>query len=171
MNTRTDTPMSEDELPIDPDIQVDDPHRTGPATRPVHLRLPYVTLVAAGAFFGTGVRCIVSTLLPADNGVSWSVFWINVAGALLLGVLLESLARRGPDAGRRRTLRLLLGTGFLGGFTTYSTLAEATAHLFLLGRGLEGTGYALLTVVVGAIATGTGLTVAGRLKPRPEAIR
>ncbi|PZP66844.1 MAG: hypothetical protein DI592_23690, partial [Stenotrophomonas maltophilia] len=57
------------------------------------------------------------------------------------------------DAGRRRVLRLLLGTGVLGGFTTYSTLAESTAALFLDGHGLAGTGYALLTVLSGAIAT------------------
>ncbi len=38
----------------------------------------------------------------------------------MLGALLESLARRGPDEGRRRAIRLLVGTGGLGGFTTYS---------------------------------------------------
>jgi fluoride exporter len=92
--------------------------------------------------------------------VSWSIFWVNIVGALLLGVLLEALAHRGPDEGRRRTLRLLLGTGVLGGFTMYSTLAESTAALFLNGRGLAGTGYALLTVLAGAVATATGLVVA-----------
>ncbi len=44
----------------------------------------------------------------------------------------------------------------LGGFTTYSALAEATAALFLDGHGLAGTGYALLTVMSGAIATAGG---------------
>lgn len=97
--------------------------------------------------------------------MSWAIFWINIAGALLLGVLLEHLAHRGPDEGRRRTLRLLLGTGVLGGFTTYSTLATSTAVLFLAGRGLAGTGYALLTVLAGAIATGSGLAIAGLVRP------
>ncbi|SJN37995.1 CrcB protein [Micrococcus luteus Mu201] len=100
--------------------------------------------------------------------MSWSIFWINITGALALGVLLEALAHRGPDAGRRRVLRLLLGTGVLGGFTTYSTLAESTAALFLDGHGLAGTGYALLTVLSGAIATACGLVVAGWFRPRTE---
>ena len=130
--------------------------------------LVVVGLVAVGGAGGTALRDVISSLLPADGGVSWSIFWINITGALALGVLLEALAHRGPDAGRRRVLRLLLGTGVLGGFTTYSTLAESTAALFLDGHGLAGTGYALLTVLSGAIATACGLVVAGWFRPRTE---
>lgn len=163
MTTRTDIPMPDDQLPSDPDMDVSDP---AASMRPVHLRWRYVGLVALGGAAGTLLRDVISGLLPADGGVSWSIFWINITGALLLGVLLEALAHRGPDAGRRRVLRLLLGTGVLGGFTTYSTLAESTAALFLTGHGLAGTGYALLTVLSGAIATACGLVVAGWFRPR-----
>lgn len=149
-------------LPPDPDVDVDDP---GPVARPVHLRWRYLGIVAVGGAVGTAARDGLSSAFPADHGVSWSIFWINIAGALLLGLLLEHLAHRGPDEGRRRTQRLLLGTGVLGGFTTYSTLATSTALLFLDGRGLTGAGYALLTVVAGAIATGIGLVVAGWVRP------
>lgn len=163
MKTETDIPMADDEIPTDPDIEVADP---APSMRPVHLRWRYVGLVVLGGMTGTAVRDVVSTLVPPSGGVSWSIFWINVVGAFLLGILLESLAHRGPDHGRRRALRLLLGTGVLGGFTTYSTLAETTAALYLDGRGLAGTGYALLTVLSGAIATAVGLVVASWLRPR-----
>ena len=165
MTTRTDTPMPDDQLPPDPDVDVSDPATT---MRPVHLRWRYVGLVAVGGAGGTALRDVISSVLPADGGVSWSIFWINITGALALGVLLEALAHRGPDAGRRRVLRLLLGTGVLGGFTTYSTLAESTAALVLDGHGLAGTGYALLTVLSGAIATACGLVVAGWFRPRTE---
>jgi CrcB protein len=74
---------------------------------------------------------------------------VNVAGAFALGLLLAALARRGPDRGRRRMLRLLLGTGLLGGFTTYSTLAVDTAGLLGAGGLVAGGGSALLTVVAG----------------------
>lgn len=163
MTTRTDTPMPDDQLPPDPDVDVSDPR---PVMRPVHLRWSYLGLVALGGFVGTALRDIISTLWPVDAGVSWSIFWINIVGALLLGVLLEALAHRGPDEGRRRALRLLLGTGVLGGFTTYSTLAESTAALFRDGHGLAGTGYALLTLIAGAVATAIGLAVAGWFRPR-----
>lgn len=163
MNTRTDIPMLDDQRPSDPDVDVSDP---AASMRPVHLRWRYVGLVAVGGTVGTLLRDVISALLPADGGVSWSIFWINISGAVLLGVLLEALAHRGPDAGRRRALRLLLGTGVLGGFTTYSTLAESTAALFITGHGLAGTGYALLTVMAGAIATAVGLVVAGWFRPR-----
>jgi len=155
--------MPDEQLPPDPDVDVSDP---GPAMRPVHLRWRYVGLVALGGAAGTALRDVISGAFPADGGVSWSIFWINIVGALLLGVLLEALAHHGPDEGRRRTLRLLLGTGVMGGFTTYSTLAESTAALFLDGNGLAGTGYALLTVLAGAIATGLGLVVAGLFRPK-----
>jgi CrcB protein len=155
--------MPDDQLPPDPDVDVSDPV---PVMRPVHLRWRFIGLVALGGAIGTLLRDIISGAFPADGGVSWSIFWINITGALLLGMLLEALAHRGPDEGRRRTLRLLLGTGVMGGFTTYSTLAESTAALFLDGRGLAGTGYALLTVLAGAIATGLGLVVAGLFRPK-----
>ncbi|KTR10417.1 membrane protein [Curtobacterium luteum] len=131
----------------------------------MHLRWRFLGLVALGGAAGTALRDVINTLLPAHGGVSWSIFWVNIVGAFLLGLLLEALAHRGPDEGRRRALRLLLGTGVLGGFTTYSTLAESTAALFIDGRGLAGTGYALLTVLAGAIATAIGLRVAGWVRP------
>lgn len=165
MTSRTDTPMPDEQLPPDPDVDVSDP---GPVMRPVHLRWRYVGLVALGGFIGTALRDFISAAFPADAGVSWSIFWINIIGALLLGVLLEALAHRGPDEGRRRTLRLLLGTGVLGGFTTYSTLAESTAALFLDGRGLVGTGYALLTVLAGAVVTAIGLVIARWFRPKGD---
>ena len=92
--TETETSLTQNSLPVDPDIDVDDPRRSN---RPVHLHRRYLGIVALGGALGTAARDAISTALPAHNGVSWSIFWINITGALLLGVLLESLARRGPD--------------------------------------------------------------------------
>ncbi|KTR02106.1 fluoride efflux transporter FluC, partial [Curtobacterium luteum] len=60
-----------------------------------------------------------------------------------------------------------VGTGVLGGFTTYSTLADDTAQLLDAGRWAAGSGYALLSVVLGLAAVVTGLWVTARLRPRP----
>jgi CrcB protein len=135
-------------------------------SRPVHLHWRYVGLVALGGVFGTAAREALALALPlripAAGGFPLAILLINVGGAFLLGLLLEALTRRGSDTGRRRTLRLLLGTGFLGGFTTYSALATDTA--LLLGAPVAGpfglaAGYALGSVLAGAIATWAGIAV------------
>lgn len=149
-------------LPPDPDVGPS--RRQDRAARPVHLRASSLTLVAVGGTFGTGVREALSLAFPPLNGIPYVILVINVVGALLLGLLLEALARRGPDRGRRRTLRLLLGTGFMGGFTTYSALAVDTAGLLGEGEMAAGLGYALATLLIGAFATwgGIALGVAAR---------
>ena len=83
-------------------------------------------------------------------------------GAFALGVLLEWLAVHGSDVSHRRAERLLLGTGFLGGFTTYSALAVESEGLLRDGRvGLAAT-YALGTVVVASLAGGMSARAVAR---------
>ncbi|MBN9140052.1 MAG: CrcB family protein [Micrococcales bacterium] len=146
------------ELPLDPDVEVAEAPPGPPA--PVHLRPAYLGVVFAGGAVGTAAREGLGLLIPPTGGVPWAILAANLAGAFLLGVLLEALVRRGPDHGIRRTLRLLLGTGFMGGFTTYSALATDTASLFGAGHGWLGAAYALGTVVVGALATTAGILLA-----------
>ncbi|WP_144765587.1 CrcB family protein [Curtobacterium sp. 9128] len=150
--------------PTLPDVAVDET-RTRP-DRPPHLRWGYLGVVALGGAVGTAVRAVLADLVPAVSGISWTILAINVVGAFCLGLLLEALAHRGEDVGRRRQLRLFVGTGVLGGFTTYSTLAVDTAHLLVDGRWGAGSGYALLSVVLGVLAVVAGLGVAARVRPR-----
>ena len=60
----------------------------------------------------------------------------------------------------RQRLRLLGGAGFLGAFTTYSTLAVDTDLLLRDGYASVAVGYAVGTVVVGFLATTLGIWVA-----------
>jgi CrcB protein len=138
-------------------------------TRPVYLRWTFIGIVALGGAVGTALRAVLAASVPDVDGVSWIIFGINVFGAFCLGLLLEALSHRGADVGGRRTARLLLGTGVLGGFTTYSTLASGTAQLLTDGRLGAGSGYALLTVVAGLAAVVVGLWSAGKLRPRDAA--
>jgi len=137
-----------------------------PQDGPPHTRWSLIALVALGGAVGTAVRALLAQAFPAVDGISWSILTINVVGAFCLGLLLDTLARRGPDVGRRRSLRLFVGTGVLGGFTTYSTLADDTARLLDGGRWAAGGGYALLSVVLGLAAVVAGLAVAGALTKR-----
>ena len=91
---------------------------------------------------------------------------VNLLGAFLLGLLLAGLARRGPDTGRRLTLRLLLGTGVLGGFTTYSTFSLDTVALVEGGRWADVLLYTAVTLVLAHRARSVTIAAAGRYSLR-----
>lgn len=140
--------------------------------RPVHLRWQYLALVAAGGAVGTALRELLMLAVPPVAEIPVATLGINVLGAFLLGALLETLARRGPDVGGRRKLRLLLGTGALGGFTTYSSLATDTSLILIRGHLGVSLLYAGGTLLVGALATWAGITAAAairRRRPAPDA--
>jgi CrcB protein len=133
-----------------------------PHARAAHLRPSMLAVVAVGGALGTAAREAVSLTIPTVGGLPLAILVINVAGAFVLGVLLEALVRNGPDSGGRRLLRLGAGTGFCGGFTTYSTLAAGTAEL--LGSGTTGiaVGYAVGSVLLGTTAAWVGVAVGAR---------
>jgi CrcB protein len=81
-------------------------------------------LVATGGFAGALSRHAVSVALPET--FPWGTLAVNVVGAFLLGVVVSETAATGrlSDAAR-----LLLSTGFLSSFTTYSTFASETVAL------------------------------------------
>ncbi|MGC3994827.1 MAG: CrcB family protein [Propionicimonas sp.] len=132
------------------------------------LRIPvrpvWLGVILAGGTVGTAVRAALESAWPAVPGEwPWTTFWINVSGALVLGVLLEVLAASGPDRGWRRGLRLGVGTGVLGGYTTYSTFSVETVSLLRSGALLTGVGYALVSVVVGVVLAVSAASITRRL--------
>ena len=151
----------EGELPLDPDIEIDETPTRAP--RAVHLRWSAIALVVAGGTIGTFLRYALSLVIPSWNGIPVGIFVINVTGAFLLGLLLEALVRGGPDEGTRRTLRLLLGTGALGGYTTYSAFAVDTDGLLLSAQVGPSALYGLATVLVGAAASVAGIALGAAL--------
>lgn len=136
----------------------------------MHLRWPYLGLVVLGGAVGTALREGLSLALPAvdlaGGRLPLGTVAINLLGALLLGLLLEMLVRRGHDAGGRRAVRLLLGTGLLGGFTTYSALATDSALLMQGGMVAVALAYALGTVLLGGLATLLGIVLGAALHRR-----
>jgi CrcB protein len=138
---------------------------------PLHLDVRLVALVALGGAVGTGLREAITLAWPASpTGFPVAVFAINVVGAFALGALLESLSRRGADDGRRRILRLALGTGVLGGFTTYSSFATDVA-LRLGGSTGVALGYTAASILLGCLAAFAGIALASTLHRRPAARR
>ena len=131
-------------------------------SRSAHLRPDLVGLVAVGGAVGTAGRYGLSQALTPAGGWPTSTFVENLLGAFLLGVLLEALVRRGPETRRAQRLRLALGTGVLGGFTTFSSLAIEIERLVADGRVALGLGYGVASVVLGFGLCLAGVAVAAR---------
>ncbi|WP_135365125.1 fluoride efflux transporter FluC [Halosimplex halophilum] len=87
-------------------------------------RLEPLALVAVGGFAGAALRYAVALALP--GAFPWGTLAANGLGSLALGVLLYE--RRFADAVSAET-RLVVGTGFLSSFTTYSAFAAETTAL------------------------------------------
>ncbi|WP_255956231.1 MULTISPECIES: CrcB family protein [Aeromicrobium] len=121
-----------------------------------------VLLVLIGGAVGTLVRAVLEDTFAAGPGEwPWTTFAINVSGSFLLGALVSALAVRGDDSGGRRRVRLAVGTGVLGGFTTYSTFIVEVDELLRDGALGLGAAYALGSVVAGVLAAGLGVLLGG----------
>lgn len=81
-------------------------------------------LVALGGFAGATSRHAVAVALPTT--FPWGTLAVNVVGAFLLGSLVYSVEARGTLSDR---VRLVVSTGFVSSFTTYSTFAAETVAL------------------------------------------
>lgn len=137
------------------------------ASRPLHRTPGAVGLVAAGGVLGAAARDALEQAVPASAAaVPAATLTANLAGALLLGLLMEALARSGADVGWRRRARLLAGTGFIGAFTTYSTFAVESDQLLRHHHPAVAVLYVAVTFAGGLIAVAVGILVASRLSGR-----
>lgn len=127
---------------------------------PAHRDLRLLALVAVGGAVGTLGRWGVAEALPAARGWPLATLTVNLVGSFVLGLLLESLLLRGPETPRRQAWRLGLGTGFCGGFTTYSSFAVDVDRLLVDGATGTALLYALVSLVGGLLAVGAGIALA-----------
>ncbi|QJU55400.1 CrcB family protein [Herbiconiux sp. KACC 21604] len=141
------------------------------APRPAYLHPGCLALVLIGGALGTALRETVALVVQPIGSFPLAIFGINIVGAFVLGVVLAALALRGPDEGLRRHLRLFVGTGVLGGFTTYSALSADSASLLSQGGLGVALVYGLATVVVGGLASWGGILLGSVLGRAPDARR
>ena len=82
-----------------------------------------ILLVATGGATGAVGRFLVSFLVRSSGagGFPWTTFGVNLAGCLLMGLLIGWLWRLPP--GTSEAVRLFGGVGVLGGFTTFSAFS------------------------------------------------
>jgi CrcB protein len=113
--------------------------------------------VAAGGLVGAPARYLLDQAVTrrAGPGLPWGTLVINLSGSLVLGFLTGlALAGHLPP-----TAKALLGTGFCGAYTTFSTFTFETVRLLENGRFLGAAGNVLVSVVAGLAAAAAGLAV------------
>lgn len=137
--------------PIDPDVDLHIPDQRGELWRE---HGAVIAVIAFGGGLGAMARYGMAEWMPTRPGLfPWGTFATNVSGCFAIGVLMVLVTEVWSA---HRLARPFLGTGFLGGFTTFSTYAVETRNL--LQPGTAGTAFvylaatlccALLAVTVG----------------------
>lgn len=126
------------------------------AVRPGH---PLAALVVGlGGAVGGLARLGVAEVLPHAPGTwAWSTFVANASGCAALAALVVVLGTRLPAS---HFARLLLGTGVLGGYTTFSTFSVDAVEMLRAGRGAMAGAYIGVSVVSMLLATVVGMLLA-----------
>ncbi len=116
--------------------------------------------VALGGAVGAASRFAVAQWAGARWGGTfpWGTFAVNLTGSLAIGLVMTLLLARGADP----TYRLLLVTGFLGGYTTFSAFSIETLALLEARRWEAAALYVGGSVALGLLAAALGLGL-GRL--------
>lgn len=121
--------------------------------------MPYL-LVGIGGFLGANARYVLARAIGAGVATPFPLgtFVINVSGSFLLGVLGTVVAARLTPGSE--SMRLALGVGFLGAYTTFSTFEFETHALVEDGAWVMATANMALSLVVGFIAVRLGVALA-----------
>ena len=140
------------EEPLDPDID-------GDTTPPGLAYGPVMAVVAIGGVIGSCARYGATQIWPHASGFDWTTFVINVTGCLFIGILMVLVTEKFTP---HPLLRPFLGTGILGGYTTFSTAMVGTHSLADAGSWGTASAYLLGTLVAAIAAVWLGVTMTRR---------
>ena len=117
----------------------------------------WMAFVLAGAV-GAPLRYLVDVAITerTKGTFPWATFVINVTGSFLLGLL----TGLGLHHGLPKTTRLVLGTGFCGAYTTFSTFSFESMRLLDEGEPLAAGKNAAATLLIAVLAAAAGLAIA-----------
>lgn len=118
----------------------------------------HMFLVALGGAVGSVCRYLVGqwSLRLFGPAFPWGTLVVNVAGSFAIGLLVELIARR---LNASTEMRLLIITGFLGGFTTFSAFSLDVISLVERSATLVGITYIVVSVAVSLVAVFAGLAL------------
>ncbi|ORV47556.1 CrcB protein [Mycolicibacter engbaekii] len=122
---------------------------------------PVVAMVSLGGALGASARYGIMLAWPTPiDGFPWATMAINITGCGLMGVLMVAITERWVG---HRLLRPLLGTGVLGGYTTFSAFAGDVDALVSAGYPARALLYLLSTPVALLITTWAAASLTRRL--------
>ena len=109
-------------------------------------------LVALGGAGGSVLRYLLSNI---NTSFPWGTFAVNVLGSFLIGLLVGLMSKGvlSPE------MKLLLVTGFCGGFTTFSAFANESFSMMKAGDVLLTALYGGASVIIGILAVWGGMTL------------
>lgn len=119
--------------------------------------LKAVILVACGGALGSVVRYLVGIALASSMGFPWTTLLVNVLGSLLIGL---AFGYGQAVGGQASAFLLLVGMGFCGGFTTFSTFSLEGLKLLQAGLPLLYALYVVASVGLGLFAVWFGYRMA-----------
>jgi fluoride exporter len=120
--------------------------------------MPPLLIVMLGGAVGAGFRYQIGNAALRNLGPDFpfGTWIINLLGGFLMGVLAGTLAKQfTPEQGE--PLRLLLGVGVLGGFTTFSAFSLETANMLIRGQAVLAAAYAVSSVAGSVLLLLAGL--------------
>jgi CrcB protein len=115
---------------------------------------------AGGAVLRYHVGRAVGHLAGAGNTFPWGTLSVNLLGSLAMGVLVGWLAKGTVPVATAESLRLALGVGLLGGFTTFSAFSAELVTMLHRGQAGLAVGYIAASLIAGMAAIVLGLVAA-----------
>ena len=129
------------------------------------MTLPLFLLVVVAGGLGAGVRFVVDGLIRSRvrTTLPWATTIINVSGSFALGLVIGATVSNflPPE------LAVVLGTGFLGGYTTFSTASFETVHLIRHRRVAAALVSGVLMLLLSVAAAALGLWAGSAFCPCP----
>ena len=117
-----------------------------------------IMFVALGGALGSVCRYLVARIIVTS--FPWGTFTVNVLGSLLIGLLVGLTAKGivSPE------MKLILVTGFCGGFTTFSTFANESFSMMKAGDMMMTAFYVTASIIVGMVAVWVGMNISEYIK-------
>lgn len=113
-------------------------------------------LIFIGGGIGSSFRFIISKYLNASSLIPYGTFLVNIIGSLLLGIILGWAIKSNT---LNSPINLLLGMGFCGGFTTFSTFSFENYSLIKSGDYLSFSIYFFGSMILGILAVLAGILI------------
>lgn len=144
--------------PLEPDVGavVRSPFESARRPRRSLFRWDVLVTVFIGGCLGGWARHAITTTWPTESGrFPWATFYVNTAGAFVLAVVIVVAV----ELASSRYLRPLVGTGFCGAFTTFSSIVVTVDELLAHHHARAAIAYLVASIAAGLAAASIGLII------------